>query len=47
MFYIKESEFDLLSKQICQILLRSVAVEEEVAVMQEVRCSNPCKDGNL
>ena len=46
-FYIKESEFDLNSKQIRQILVRSVAVEEDVAVMQEVRGSKLCKDVNL
>ena len=47
MVYIKESEFYLNSKQICKDLVRIGAVEEEVADMQEVTGSNPCKDGNL
>ena len=47
MFYIKENEIDLNSKQLCKILVRSGAVEEEVAEMQEVRGSKPRKDGNL
>ena len=47
MFYIKESEFDLNSKQVCRMLMRSCTVEEKVANMQEVRSANPLKDGNL
>ena len=47
MFYIKVSEFDLYSKQICYIVVRSGAVQEELADMPEVSGSNPCKDGNM
>ena len=47
MFYIKESEIYLNSKQICKTSVRIGAVEEEVPGMQEVTGSNPCKDGNL
>ena len=41
------SEFDLKSKQTCDISVRSGAVEEEVDAMQEVRGSNSCKDGRV
>ena len=53
MFYIKESEFDLNSKQISKNLVRSGAVEKEVADInamkpcEKVRGLKPCKDGNL
>ena len=46
MFYIKESEFYLNSKQICKAIVR-IGAEEEVADILEVTGSNPCKDGNL
>ena len=34
---MKESEFEIISKQICRTLVTSGAVEEEVADMQAVR----------
>ena len=47
MFHVKESDFALNTKQICKMLVRTDAVEEEVADLQEVRGSNPCKEGTL
>ena len=47
MFSKKLSEFDLNSKQMCKNLVRSCAVEEVVADMQEAIGMNPYRDLNL